>query len=187
MQGGVRTVEPPNGRRQSHRTRASPMRKGDFLTLVRMSFGMGEGDDDGTLRYTGRVSLCVGPVDFECRGIAHTPNGTVSALDLAFRDALKRAGQDVPELRLWPYRIRLSNRAAGIDSPVTVQAKVALNGWRAHPRVQHQDSVTAAAFLLFDVYDDFLHHRWREHVRVAHLTEAEALAGLQRAARGGDE
>ena len=187
MQEGEGTVSARNGRRKSHRTRASPLRTGKFLTLVRMSFGMGEDDVDAALRYTGRVALCVGPVDFECRGIAHTPNGTVSALDLAFRDALKRAGQDVPELRLWPYRIRLSDRAAGIDSPVTVQAKVALNGWRAHPRVQHQDSVTAAAFLIFDVYDDFLSHRWREYIRTARLTEAEALAGLQRAARGGDE
>ncbi|MBI4449766.1 hypothetical protein HY634_01790 [Candidatus Uhrbacteria bacterium] len=187
MQEGEGTVEARNGSRRVHRARTSPLRKGEFLTLVRMSFGMGEGDEDGALRYTGRVSLHVGPVDFECRGIAHTSNGTVSALDLAFRDALKRVGQEVPELRLWPYRIRLSNRAAGIDSPVTVDAKVALNGWRAHPRVQHQDSVTAAAFLLFDVYDDFLYRRWREHIRVAHLTETEALDGLRRAANGGDE
>jgi len=152
-----------------------------------MSFGMGEGDEDGVPRYTGRVGLHVGPVAYECRGLPHTSHGTVSAPDLAFRDALQRAGQEVPALRLWPYRIRLSNRSAGIDSPVTVQAKVALNGWRAHPRVQHQDSVTAAAFLLFDVYDDFLYGRWREHIRVAHLTESEALEGLRRAAKASDE
>lgn len=163
--------------RSKPRTRPS-IREGRFLKLLHLSYGMSPDPKSGDLTYTGRVGLGVLPVEWEVRSTERTTNGAVTAIDLALRAAIAKMRQELPEVQLWPYHIRLTSRARGASSPVVAQAKIALNGWKAQRRVRHPDGVTAAAFLLFDAYDHLLYERWRGHLRVANVTPEEAFRAM---------
>ena len=169
--------------RRVHQTTRPPIREGSFLKLLHLSFGMSPHSETGKPVYTGRVGLGVRPVQWEVRATERTEEGTVSAIDAALRTAIAKMRQEVPNVQLWPYHIRLSSRRRGVTSPVVAQAKIALNGWTAHRRVRHPDGVTAAAFLLFDAYDHLLYERWRRFLRTAHVTPEEAFEAMVTAVR----
>lgn len=171
---------------RARRVTRPPMREGKFLKLIHLSYGGNPDVESGVLTYTGRVGLGVRPVEWEVRATERTIEGAVTAIDLAFRAAIAKMRQEVPEVRLWPYHIRLTSRTRGASSPVVAQAKIALNGWKAQRRVRHPDGVTAAAFLLFDAYDHLLYERWRECLRTAHVTPEEAFAAMMTAVREDD-
>lgn len=169
-------------RRPKPRTRP-PIREGRFLKLLHLSYGMNPDLESGDLTYTGRVGLGVLPVEWEVRSTERTTDGAVTAIDLALRAAIAEMRQELPEVRLWPYHIRLTSRSRGVSSPVVAQAKIALNGWTSHRRVRHPDGVTAAAFLLFDAYDHLLYERWRGHLRTAGITPEQAFQAMVDAIR----
>lgn len=164
-----------------------PIREGKFLKLIHLSYGGAPDPESGVLTYTGRTGLGVLPIEWEVRATERTTDGAVTAIDLALRAAIAKMRQEVPELQLWPYCVTLSSRTRGAGSAVRVRAKIKLDGFNYHARVRHPDTVTAAAFLLFDAYDHVLYERWRECLRKANVTPELAFCAMRDAAQEVEE
>jgi hypothetical protein len=191
MQEGMRMSTAERAARSSDERPKSkarqPIRTGKFLKLLHLSYGGTPDPKSGELMYTGRVGLGVLPVRREFRADERTTDGAVTAIDLALRAAIVKMRRELPALQLWPYHVTLSSRTRGIASAVRVQAKIRLDGLNYRARVRHPDTVTAAAFLLFDAYDHILYERWRELLRMGNVTPEDAFQAMMDASEEAEE
>ncbi|MDO8463090.1 MAG: hypothetical protein Q7S96_02355 [bacterium] len=154
-----------------------PMRVGKMLTLVNVTYQRSWDAGAGVYQSRAVVVLhMVGHEDMLCHGIGRAPAGTITAIELALRDAISRASDiAVPPPELLAFEIHVASGNTEPSAPANATAEVSVAGCKRRVQIDHPDGATAGALLLFDVYDLHLFERWSTLLKGAHVDPHEVL------------
>ncbi|MDO8425577.1 MAG: hypothetical protein Q7T01_03640 [bacterium] len=154
------------------------MRTGDFLVLGDLTYQRHWNERSEQVESRAYIVIRVGREEHEYIGIGRACEGTVTAIELALRDALGSARVELPVAELLAFEMHVAVGKTEANASVTATAHVRLGDWHGRVQVDHPDAATAGAYLLFDAYDRLLYKQWFERLSIARM-RPEDVAHLQ--------
>lgn len=178
-------VPGPKTRRGKKRKRPSaeevyvkPLREGHHFDLLDLTYRRDHDPRSGELISRAHVKLRIRGMRRVYHGDGRAAAGTVTAIELALRDAISFLTGELPTTELLAYHLRIASGRLMPDGPVEAHATVRIDGHQWEIRVQNPDGATAGGLLLFEAYDRLFYEQWCERLRIAGLTPEEARSAM---------